>query len=338
MTPISPEERQRVRDLLEVLTRTKSVSGSEDEIASFLENVLEDFGYSVKREKNNVLVNPNKNLIVTAHMDTVPIKREFSLDAAYAYGTGSCDDKASITAILEALREIEELNFGIALFYDEEENGTGSMEYAHRYRPKMAVVMEPTSLNVASTHYGSLEVIVRARGISAHGAHPEKGINAIEECIKFYYHVKSIPGIMSSMQMIRGGSDELVIPERCEGRIEVLFPPEIKSRDVIGAIVRGISHTISIEIKDSYDGTYSRRVDRLLEKALMSIGLIPKRAVMKSWTDALNLAKVGCDVVVWGPGELYRCHTEKERVSIDEIVIAKRALVALNKIVREEEC
>ncbi|RLF64550.1 MAG: hypothetical protein DRN30_05385 [Thermoplasmata archaeon] len=96
--------------------------------------------------------------------------------------------------------------------------------------------------------------------------------------------------------------------------------------------MRSASYTMSIDVRDVYDGIYSRNVDKILERALVAAGIPTERTVMQSWTDALNLAEIGCDVVVWGPGELYRCHTEKERVSIEEIIKAKKALVALNDI------
>ena len=55
---------------------------------------------------------------------------------------------------------------------------------------------------------------------------------------------------------------------------------------------------------------------------------------MRSWTDAINFREAGWDVVVFGPGELHLCHTERERIKIDDILKAKDVLVALNEIIQ----
>ncbi|HHC18771.1 MAG TPA: M20/M25/M40 family metallo-hydrolase, partial [Euryarchaeota archaeon] len=284
-----------------------------------------------------ILIGENLDIIVAAHLDTVPPKSTFHFDGEYVYGTGCCDDKASVAAILASLKNINELGYSIALFKDEEEGGTGSKIFIEKYKPKMAIVMEPTSLKIASTHYGSLEITLKAMGVSAHGAYPHMGINAIELCTDVYRKISENKWVTASLQMLKGGSDEFIIPDYCEARIELFFPPEIRAKDVVAYITRVTPHNVLLEFTDVYDGTYSKNVHKILEKALIKAGLNVEYTRMPSWTDALNLRAIGVDVVVWGPGELHLCHTQKERIKIDEVVDATNVLISLNDITKEKE-
>lgn len=327
--------------LLEKLSKIKSYPGEEGEIASFILDYLRSLGYDAFIECSNILVLPERDFIVATHMDTFKAISEFSFDGEYAYGVGVCDAKASITAILLALKEIGpgELNFGVALFCDEEGGGRGSRDFCKTYRPKMAAVMEPTGMAIANVQYGGLELRVKARGVAAHGAVPRMGENAIERCIEALRDLMKIDEAMVSVQYISGGSPEdFVIPEKCEMRVELLFRPDVKAEQVL-AKVKGILYSkvgIEVDIKEAYDGFVSTGAFRLLERAVSAVGYKAIFSEMPSWTDAVNLHRyAGCDAVIFGPGELHLCHTRNERVRIKDIMLAAGALVALNRLLRE---
>ncbi len=327
----------QVVDLLKKLVEIPSPSGHEDEIVEFLANMLDEMGFDAiiqESEVRNIIVNPEASVWVVTHMDTVQTKSQFRFDGFYAYGTGVCDAKGSIAAILIALEKIDRLNIGIALFSDEEENGRGSKLFIREYTPEKAIVMEPTSLKIANTHYGSLEVIVEIAGVSAHGSLPEYGDNAIEKAIGLINEIKSVDftGKFSIQEMV-GGSDEYVIPDYCKLRLDFVFPPDVRAAELRDMIVRVARKYGNAEIVEESDGFIEENLD-VLEKALRKSGIGVEYTEMHSWTDAINLKNAGCRVVVWGPGELHNCHTERERVAIDEIVKAANVLINLNEIVR----
>jgi acetylornithine deacetylase len=319
-------------NLLRKLVEIPSPSGHEDEIMDFLTGLIGDLGFDAiiqENEVKNIVVNPEASVWVVTHMDTVPIKSEFRFDGVYAYGTGVCDAKGSIAAILLALEKIDRLNLGIALFSDEEENGRGSRLFVKEYNPENAIVMEPTSLKIANSHYGSLEVVVKIAGVSAHGSLPEYGDNAIEKAISFVDEIKRVGKF--SIQEITGGSDEYVIPDFCKLRLDFVFPPDVKAAKLRDAIVQIAGKwNVEVEVVEEYDGFVDE--SPILEKALRNSGIEVEYGEMPSWTDAINLKNVGCNVVVWGPGELAYCHTERERIAIDEIVKAANVIVNLNEI------
>jgi len=329
------DQKEFVFRLLKDLVNIESPSGKEEKIVEYVSKYLEKTGVNFVVDDFGILIGENIDLLVAAHLDTVSPKSSFHFDGEYIYGTGCCDDKASVAAILASLRNISELRYSIALFKDEEEGGTGSKRFIQKYKPKMAIIMEPTSLKIASTHYGSLEVVLKAMGVSAHGAYPHMGINAIELCIDVFKKISENKWITASLQMLKGGSDEFVIPDYCEARIEVFFPPEISSKDIVTYITKITPYYIFLEFTDVYDGTYSKTVHKTLEAALIKAGLNAEYTTMPSWTDALNLSAVGADVVVWGPGELHLCHTRKERIRLKEVLDAANVLVALNDVLKE---
>lgn len=323
-----------LRDLVEI----PSPSGKEDRLIDYLMNLLNKIGYDpilVEKEGiKNIVLNPSAEIWVITHLDTVPIKRGFSFDGVYAYGTGVCDTKGSITAILLTLKEVEELKFGVALLSDEEEGGRGSKIFVESFEPKKAIVMEPTSLKIANVHYGSLEIVAEFRGVSAHGSMPEYGKNAIDLAVDAILRLRDSvkKPVKFFVQEIAGGGDEYAIPDRCSLRIDFVFPPEVSLSELKGYLFE-ILGDADIRIVEEDEGFVSNDVASLLEEAVRRAGLRVEYGEMPSWTDAINLRKAGWDVVVFGPGELCYCHTERERIAIEEIVKARDVLVALNDLI-----
>jgi acetylornithine deacetylase len=320
--------------ILRELVEIESESGEEDEIISHLIEVLYDFEPSVFEKYNtkNILINQDAEVWVVTHVDTVPVKRGFEFDGVYAYGTGCCDAKASITAIILALEEIEEPKFGVALLSDEEEGGLGSKAVVEEFDRRKAIVMEPTELKIANRHYGCLEIDVEILGKSAHGACPDMGINAIEKAIDAINRVKNL-NYLYLVQKIEGGSYEYVVPDRCSLRIDLLIPPE-DDVNVVERKVTDIFKNENFTVVEKAKGFLSGEVTELIEKAVEKAGLPVNYTEMRSWTDAINFREAGWDVVVFGPGELHLCHTERERIKIDDILKAKDVLVALNEIIQ----
>ena len=320
--------------ILKQLVQIESPSGKEEKLARYVTAYLKNLGYDAFMDELNVLLSPEKEFIVATHLDTVKVLAPFSFDGEYAYGTGVADAKASITAILLALERMDSLNFGVALFYDEEEGGKGSEGFSKKYKPKKAVVMEPTNLTIASRHYGGLEIRIKVEGVAAHGANPEKGENAIEKCIEIINELKKIEEATLSVQFMHGGhEDHYAIPESCEARVEFLFKPQIKTEKVLEKVREVCYGKAELIVKEFHDGFLSRETAKILQEAMRKAGLKAKFSEMPSWSDAVNLHHLaGCDAVSFGPGELHLCHTDRERVRLKDIELAAEVLIKLNSL------
>ncbi len=328
--------------LLEKLSKIESSSKREDKLASFVTNYLKNLGYNSFTEYSNVLLSPEKEFIIATHMDTFKVLSPFSFDGEYAYGTGVCDAKASIAAILLALERIDlkRLNFGIAFFCDEEGDGSGSEIFCRVYKPKMAIIMEPTNMKIANVQYGGLELKVKAKGVSAHGAVPKMGDNAIEKCITAAHNLlTNIKDAIISVQYIKGGdSEDYVVPDECEMRVELFFKPDVKAESMLARVKESFPQTeFEVTVKEAYDGFITSRTSKLLEKAMKKLGCPIEFSDMPSWTDAVNLYKqANCDPVIFGPGELHLCHTKYERVRIKDVELAADVLITLNTLLSTE--
>lgn len=321
-------ENDKIIKLLKTLVEIESPSKQEVNIKEFVKNYLKNLGYEVVEGKYYIATNSNSDLIVATHLDTIPLKSKFFYNGEYAYGTGVCDAKSSITAILIAAENT--LNYILAFFCDEEEDGLGSKEFTETWkRGKFAIVMEPTDLKIASRHWGNFELIVEIKGKEAHGAFPEMGVNAIEKAFELYNEFKKLNLNINPLK-INGGSEEYVIPDTCKMKFEIFLKPEEKISEYLKKL-EFVEIFGKYEIDHAYEGYVSGEIVKYLEEAIKLANLPVYYTEMKSWTDALNL-KERFDVVVWGPGELETCHTKEEKIRIEDIKKASEVLICLNSL------
>ncbi len=309
-------------DLTALLYRLVSIPsppGREDKLREFLQSMLLEEGVEVEVAEGNLIVNPSADIWVATHLDCATSEYSFRVEDGYAYGSGVCDAKAGIAAILLALRENPEI--GCAFFVEEETTGKGSARVAELFSPKKCVVVEPTSLKIASAIGGNLEAVINLRGRAVHASTPEKGVNAVHTAFEVYSELQKLQGVKTVVLKISGGSEIFALPESCSMHIDLSFPPEVKLDSVRKSVIN-ICKTkgAEIEIVDEEEAfKLEGEVIQKLKEALLRAGLKPEFCFFPSWCDASNLIKAGWDVGVFGPGELHPCHTSRERVAIKEI-------------------
>ncbi|OYT35264.1 acetylornithine deacetylase [Archaeoglobales archaeon ex4484_92] len=314
-------------ELLRELMEIESPSGREEKIRNFIMKYLEELGYKVLEWEYFIAANPRKKLIVATHMDTINAKPKIRYNKKYFYGVGVCDPKASIASILMAAKS--NLDYTIAFFCDEEEGGKGSRQFVKEWKwGEMAIVMEPTNLEIASKHFGGFDLEIEITGDEFHPSVPLVGFNAIERCCEIIMKIKSL--MNATPLKIQGGGDLYVTPRNCYLKLDILLDINERLDEVIKKL-EFINNFGKYKITDAYEGFVSRDVVKVIEEALKMSGLEIKHTTMPSWTDAQNL-KEKFDVVVWGPGDLSYCHTNQEKIGIRDIQIASKVLVNLNKV------
>jgi acetylornithine deacetylase/succinyl-diaminopimelate desuccinylase-like protein len=106
--------------LLHELVAIPSVSGDEEPIARFIETTVRGWGLDVVRDTTGVKVElrarkPGPTLALVSHVDVVPPGRAGPRDPwtpvvenGPLYGRGSGDAKASVAAMLTAMRDVAE--------------------------------------------------------------------------------------------------------------------------------------------------------------------------------------------------------------------------------------
>ena len=114
------------------------------------------------------------------------------------YGRGSCDMKGFIAAAVAkaqdyaGLRLMRPVHF--AFTYDEETGCIGAQALAdwlskRGIRPAMAIIGEPTMMQVIEGHKGCCEYTTHFHGKAGHGSMPDSGVNAVEYAVRYVAHL-----------------------------------------------------------------------------------------------------------------------------------------------------
>jgi acetylornithine deacetylase len=135
-------------------------------------------------------------VILSGHTDVVPVAGQawasdpFRLEGRddRFYGRGTADMKGFIALVLalvpQALEQTLETPLHLAFSYDEEVGCLGVPALIAGLpegtaRPRLAIIGEPTDMQVANAHKGIHFLRTRVTGHAAHSSTPERGVNAI---------------------------------------------------------------------------------------------------------------------------------------------------------------
>ena len=214
------------------------------EIMKYIQQLLKEKGFKVEYKSKCLIMSIKEkcSLGFLGHTDTVQSGSDWIYNPLELteidnklYGLGVCDMKGGIAAILKAVLDTDwnKLNYGIKLFftYDEEIGFEGIKEINHLKieMPENMIIGEPTNNEMMNGSKGLLELKIAFKGKSAHSSNPEKGINAIEQCMEFLEELKKfyntlklktdnrfeIPYTTMNIGKIDGGKSINVVPNSC---------------------------------------------------------------------------------------------------------------------------
>jgi acetylornithine deacetylase len=348
----------------------------ESRIATEVAELLESWGLEVvvtdaEPGRPNVvatLAGDGPTLLLNGHLDTVGVAGmtvppfAASIQDGRLHGRGACDMKAGIAAILAATHALAAAgprpNLLVALTADEEHASVGMAALVAELdaegrvfpRPDMAVVCEPTSLNVMPAHKGFVWVRAEFRGRAAHGSRPDVGIDAIRHAGLYLAALDAYADRLSARPehpllahgsfhagTIRGGSAESVYPDWCELVLERrTLPgdaPEATMSELAEVLdeVRAREPTLdaSLEMTLERPGTEvpgDHRLVRGLMDSCAEAGVTAAVQGMTAWVDAAFLNEAGVAAVCFGPGSIEQAHTHDEWVDVDEIRVCADVL------------
>jgi acetylornithine deacetylase len=304
---------------------------------------------------------PEAELALVGHTDTVPadtawtnafqiVERENRL-----HGLGTTDMKGFLAACLGLLVALEpqKLPRPLMLVFtaDEEVGCLGAKRLAaeRTIAPRRAIVGEPTSLQPvrAGKGYGLGRVVVRGR--EAHSAFPEQGRSAIVDAAHLVARLEALAGELAgerhleysppyatlNVGTISGGRAKNIIPGECEFQVE--FRPvggesPARIRDRIASALEevrsqrsGLDFTFEAPRLDPGFDTPSDR--ELVAAAATLTGQAP--GTVSFGTEAPQMAALGAEVVVCGPGDMLRAHRRNEYITRDELAGCDALLRAL---------
>jgi acetylornithine deacetylase len=326
-------------ELLKVLINTPSFSGQEDETADIIERFLKNEGLIPIRKKNNVWVlgaesdHLKPTLLLISHHDTVKPVKGWSLDPFGAlekdnklYGLGSNDAGASLVCLLAVFlalnQTMQRYNLIYAAAAEEENSGKDGVSLIMEAigSVDLAIVGEPTQMQMAVAEKGLMVLHCEAKGVAGHAARNE-GLNALYKAIDDInwfrnYQFKEISPLLGSVKMtvtqIEAGYQHNVIPDSCK------FVVDIRSNECYSneSIFEIVKENIQSEISPVSYRLNSSNIE--LEHPIVKKGLSLGLSYYGSPTLS-DQAQIPFTSIKIGVGDSARSHTADEFVFLAEI-------------------
>lgn len=182
-------------------------------------------------------------ILLSGHSDVVPVADQAWTSDPFVlterdgrlYGRGTCDMKGFIAAAVAMAPHYARMAKGrpihFAFTHDEELGCLGAQALAkilkeRPVRPSVAIIGEPTMMQVIEGHKGCYEYSVHFTGLEGHGSHPDLGVNAVE------YAVRYVARLLELREVLKAGAPR-------DSRFE---PPWTTINT--GALIGGAAHNV----------------------------------------------------------------------------------------------
>ncbi|MFA5804800.1 MAG: YgeY family selenium metabolism-linked hydrolase [Melioribacteraceae bacterium] len=223
-------EKENLFALIQKLIQIKSYSREEKEIVEFIVSKMQEYGFDEAFHDGfgnaiGRIGNGPVKIMFDAHIDTVKVTDTETwahppfggvIENGKMYGRGVVDEKPAMAGFLiagKALKQIYGDNFPFTLYVVGsvlEEDADGYPLYHiitnEGIKPDFVVLGEPTDLKVYRGQRGRMELKITATGKSAHGAHNQKGINAIYKMQPIIAEIEKLDKKLKPKQPLGKGS------------------------------------------------------------------------------------------------------------------------------------
>ena len=327
--------------LLKKLIATPSFSKEEEEVASVIDQFLNDHGVRTYQYLNNIWARNkyfNDNLptiLLNSHHDTVKPNKSYTLDPflplekeGKLFGLGSNDAGGPLVSLIATFLHFynqEKLKYNIILAAtaEEEISGKNGIESLLPHLPKIdcAIVGEPTQMQMAVAEKGLMVLDCIAQGKPGHAARNE-GENSIYKAMMdiewLYCHsferVSELLGpVKTTVTSIETENKaHNVVPSQCKFIVDVRINELYSFEEVL----KVLESNMQSEIKPRSTRLRSSMIspDHPLVKAGIKIG----RTYYGSPTTS-DKALMSFPALKMGPGDSARSHTADEFIFIEEI-------------------
>lgn len=320
-----------------------SLTGTELEVARFLNSELQRLGYRVEVQeltagRANLIATTGSaaRVILSTHMDTVPPQIDSSEDDDFIYGRGSCDAKGIIAAQIVAAEELRRQGvdqIGLLFTVDEEAGSDGARlanEHPVGKSCEFLINGEPTDNKLAIGSKGSLRLRVKADGRAAHSAYPEHGDSAIDKLLDVLKDIRQVNWptdeffgeTTCNIGVLRGGVRANVIPASAEADLQIRLATQSGPvKQLLESIVQPRAQIEYLSVSEPV-------------RMLALDGF--EKCVVRFTTDIPHLTNWGAPLLL-GPGSILDAHTSHERVSKQALSEAVNLYVGLvNALLKTE--
>lgn len=332
--------------LLKGMIAIPSFSREETAVCDFMEGWMRDHAvdscgdqYPLRRVGNNIILEQKGRgdgrplLLLNGHIDTVKPAASYTRDPFeptveddILWGLGSNDDGGSVVSLLAAYLRLVGTDQPYRLAYaataEEEVCGTGGIEkiFPELGDISLAVVGEPTKMQMAIAERGLMVLDCTAVGKSGHAARNE-GVNAIYEALPSieWFRTYSFPKVSEylgpvkmSVTMIASGTQHNVVPDKCTFVVDVRPNGMYSNVELLGLI----KDAVSCQVKERSTRLNSSHIDP--EHPIVKRGLGMGLTAFGSPTCS-NQTLCPFTTIKIGPGDSARSHTADEYIRLSEI-------------------
>ena len=326
--------------LLERLIQTPSFSGEEEKTAQLINDWLKNHGIPCWQLGNNVIArnrefNPDKpTLLLNSHHDTVKPNKAYTRDPFEAriedgklFGLGSNDAGGCLVSLLAAFAHWypqENLSHNVLLVAsaEEENSGPNGLRSVLGELPEIdvAIVGEPTLLNLAIAEKGLVVFDGVVKGTPSHAAHPNPD-NAIYNAIpvlewfrdyRFPRVSEALGEVKLTVSQIHGGKQHNAVPAQVEFVLDVRVNDCYSNAEIAQALQK--EAPCELQPRSLRLNSSSIDPDHDLVKAGVAMG--GKTYGSPTLSDQASLE---CPSLKVGPGDTLRSHSADEFIFVEEI-------------------
>lgn len=369
-------DRQRCHDILSDLIAFPTVSADSNlDLIAYVANLLEDAGATVEVQQNpdgtkaNLFATMGSTeqgggIVLSGHTDVVPVAdQDWTRDPfkmvevdGNLFGRGTCDMKGFIAATLakaDVLRDAAiKRPIHFAFTYDEEVGCIGAQSLidllaARQARPSIALIGEPTMMQVIEGHKGCCEYTVTFTGAAGHGSAPDRGVNAVEYAVRYINRLMDLrqalidrcppesrfdpPHSTINVGSLHGGSAHNVIAARAvlEWEMRPVVPEDHEFvlndlRDYVGDVLlpdmRRVANWAEIETETIGEVAGLTPMEQNAARDLMfRLTGVNVAQTVPFGTEAGLFQSIGMDAVICGPGSIDQAHKPDEFLAVDQL-------------------
>ncbi len=293
-------------------------------------------------------------VILMPHLDTVgvggmsvPPFRLTRGACGRLHGRGACDTKGPAAALLAALASPAgarailrgRTRWIVAATAGEEQGSLGAeVLFAGGLQADFVVALEPTGLRVVRAAKGLLRLWLDVPGKSAHGAHPERGLNAVYRALPLVEAIRDrlAPWLAAhrhpllgrgtvNLGVLRGGAELNLVPDLCRVGLDIRLPPGLPAAEVVArvrALIAGHSPSAALTVHRSAPSFVTPVQDpwaRRLRRVGRGWDAVP-------WFCDANFASAhGIPAVAFGPGDIRQAHTRDEFILASDLAAGEAA-------------
>ena len=312
-------------------------------------------------------------MMLSGHTDVVPVEgQQWSIDPfvlnqteGKIFGRGSADMKGFIACVLDKVPEIVKADLckpiHIALSYDEEVGCIGvrgllSTMESMTVLPAMAIIGEPTNMDIVVAHKGKRAIRVVVNGASSHSEYPTAGVNAIDFASRLVAHIGTLQKQIASegpfdagyqvpystlhVGTIKGGTALNIVPNRCSFDFEIRYLPGHDGDLLIDLIREHAENKLEPEMRTKnsdtgiefeelygYPPLITESSDSIVKFLLLLLEDRSKVEKISFGSEAgLFSSRVGIPSVVCGPGSIMQAHKADEYVTMDQLKVCSSML------------